>query len=216
MSPPAACLEVPRKGLRVPPEPNPCEPLGGAHAPAVAHAAAEAIPRAHPRALVPEQLLDGDEIVILALKPSLWYVLIVSFPWVAGVVLLTAAIGRFGLFFDWITTRTAVQALVAVAGLRLGVAVLQWVSRLYVLTNRRVMRVRGVFNVDLFEAPLTRLQNTFVSLTWYERLLGLGSIGLATAGTGAAEAWWEYVARPLEIHDRLRQAIREAQGTAGV
>lgn len=170
----------------------------------------EAISAYAPEDLVPPQLLDGGETVILAIKPSLWFIVFNSIRWVA--LLAPIVVGLLWMSPGWriVEPRLLVQAATGLMVLRLGVATLQWVSRLYVLTNRRVMRVRGVFNVDIFEANLARIQNTYLRLHWYERLLGLGTIDLATAGSGAVEASWENVARPLEIHEAIRRAISQS------
>jgi uncharacterized membrane protein YdbT with pleckstrin-like domain len=161
--------------------------------------------------LVPADLLDGGEIVILAIKPSLWFVLIKSFRWVMAMIFLV-------LLTNWIdegmvplARSVIVQVAIALAALRLGLALLEWVSRLYVLTNRRIMRLTGIFNIDLFECQLTKIQNTFLTLAWYERLLGLGTISFATAGTGGIEVSWTHVNNPLELHERVRSAIHRAQ-----
>src|SRR5262245_46491126 len=91
--------------------------------------------------LVPAQLLDGGEIIILALKPSLWFVPIVSLRWLALAVLLFACAQWSGLAgYSW----TLIQVALIIAFGRLGYAMLQWASRSYYLTNRRVMRIRGV------------------------------------------------------------------------
>lgn len=166
-----------------------------------------------PTDLLPAHLLDGDEIVILAIKPSLWFILFASSRWLVAMGIVIALsewiVGTFG--FLGLTQPMVVQAALALAGARFGFALLQWVSRLYVLTNRRIMRLMGIFNVDLFECPLTKIQNTYLSLAWYERLTGVGSIGFATAGTGGIEASWLNVNNPMELHERLRSAIRRAQ-----
>jgi uncharacterized membrane protein YdbT with pleckstrin-like domain len=91
---------------------------------------------------------------------------------------------------------------------RLAWATLEWVSRLYVLTNRRVMRIRGVFNVDLFECSLDRIENTSTSLTLGERLVRVGTVSFETAGGGAS---WRMVPRALELHERLREAMGRAK-----
>src|SRR3989304_3816056 len=119
--------------------------------------------------LVPAHLLDRDEIVILAVKPSLWFVLFVSARWLAlaGVVIVLAALFDEPFMLD---TLTLVEGALALAAARVGIALLQWASRLYVLTNRRVIRVRGILRVDVFECQLSRIQNTFLILNWYERV----------------------------------------------
>lgn len=168
--------------------------------------------------LLPAHLLDGDEIVILAIKPSLWFVVFASFRWLVATILLILAAGYLARAVPQLDTPMILRGAVALAAARIGVAVLQWVSRLYVLTNRRIMRLTGILNVDLFECPLTKIQNTYLTLAWYERLTGLGTISFATAGTGGIEASWINVNNPLELHERVRSAIHRAQrpGNGGI
>jgi len=162
---------------------------------------------------IPAHLLDGGEVVELKLKPSLWFIVFVSLRTLLAamlVVVLSHSLSRV-LEPVYLTQALVVKTATGLAAARLVVAALQWVSRLYVLTNRRVMSIRGVFHVDIFECPLARIQNTFLSLTLYERVLGLGTIGFATAGTAGVEATWENINHPLEIHERVRGAIRRCQ-----
>jgi len=162
--------------------------------------------------LVPERLLDGGEIVILAIKPSLWFILFASARWVAFLVLIAVLAPRLEPVLPWGSPVMVTKAAVALAAARLGFATLEWVARLYVLTNRRVMRVRGIFNVDLFECSLLRIENTHLTFAWYERIFGLGSIWFATAGTAGCQPGWVTVARPLEVHEQIRAAIARARG----
>jgi len=165
--------------------------------------------------LLPVHLLDGDEIVILAIKPSLWFVIFASFRWLAATAIVILAAGSLSKVVPQVNAPMLIKAAIALAAARLGMAVLQWVSRLYVLTNRRIMRLTGILNVDLFECPLTKIQNTYLTLAWYERLTGLGTISFATAGTGGVEASWINVNNPLELHERVRSAIHRAQRPGG-
>lgn len=161
--------------------------------------------------LLPAHLLDGDEIVILAIKPSLWFVVFMSIRWLVAMVLVILVAGWLGYRIPHVNPALIVQAAAALVAARVGFAVLQWVSRLYVLTNRRIMRLTGILNVDLFECQLTKIQNTYLTLAWYERLTGLGTISFATAGTGGVEASWTNVNNPLELHERVRSAIHRAR-----
>jgi uncharacterized membrane protein YdbT with pleckstrin-like domain len=160
--------------------------------------------------IVPAHLLDGGEIVIFAIKPSLWFVVFRSARWLLAVLFVLMAVVYFKVYLPW-NPALIMQGALGVAALRLGFALLQWVSRLYVLTNRRIMRLTGILNVDLFECALTKIQNTHLRMTWYERLTGLGTISFATAGTGGVEASWTNVNNPLEIHERVRSAIHRAR-----
>ncbi len=176
---------------------------------------ASAVPCA-PDELVPAHLLSGGEIVVLAIKPSLLFVLFRSFRWIVAVALLIALGYSLAGHVGWLNARGMVRFAALLALIPVVVALLQWFSRLYVLTNRRVMRIRGIFNVNVFECPLSRIQNTFLTLALYERVFRLGSIAFATAGTGGVEAVWENIAHPLEIHERVRNAVRRAQNSGGV
>jgi len=162
-----------------------------------------------PAHVVPAQLLDGDEIVILAIKPSLWFVIFVSFRWLVAMGLLVA--GAIWLIPQPTWQAITIQAAVGVAAVRLIVGLLQWASRLYILTDRRVRLIRGVFNVRVFECSLVRIQHTELRLAIHERLLRLGSIWFTTAGTGLVDAVWLHLARPLEVHERVREAINRAK-----
>lgn len=158
------------------------------------------------REMVPAHLLDGGEVVYFATKPSPWFVLLVSSRWVAAGILL-ALVGGTSVVpssYQSILYQTGFWITAA----RLAWATLEWVSRLYVLTNRRVMRIRGVFNVDLFECSLDRIENTSTSLTLWERVVRVGTVSFETAGGGAS---WRMVSRALELHERLREAIGRAK-----
>ena len=54
-----------------------------------------------PEDLVPAQLLDGGEVVILAIKPSLWFILFNSFRWVAVLGLLVAVVLWYSPGIGW-------------------------------------------------------------------------------------------------------------------
>jgi hypothetical protein len=162
--------------------------------------------------LVPEHLLDGGEVVILAIKPSLWFIVFASARFLLAMVLVMAIAPWVAPLIPGSETSHFVKVAAALAAGRLGFAVLEWASRLYVLTNRRVMRIRGIFNINLFECALARVQNTYLTLAWYERLTRLGTISFATAGTSSLEASWLHCAHPLEVHEQVRAAIRRARG----
>ena len=163
-----------------------------------------------PEVVVPAGLLDGGEIVILAVKPSLWFIPIVSLRWLAvGALLCVAA--HTELLWSFRPQLLPVAASIAI--FRVGYATLQWVSRYYVLTNRRVMRIRGVLSVELFECPLSRIAGTSVVVSPPERLTRTGTIRLSTvAGGPEGRASWRTLARPWEVHEQLRAAIDKACG----
>jgi uncharacterized membrane protein YdbT with pleckstrin-like domain len=158
--------------------------------------------------LLPSELLRDNETVIIACKPSLW--LIVFFSFRVVVIALVLAVCLLVLS-PWLGLGRVTQVLQiglgAVIVLRLVVGLLQWASRVYVLTDQRVIRIRGVFTIDIFQCERSKVQNTFLTLTLPQRILKLGSIGFTTAGTAGVEAVWEHIKNPLAIHEQLNQAF---------
>jgi hypothetical protein len=97
---------------------------------------------------------------------------------------------------------------VAAAAGRLLWQCLEWWCRIYVLTDRRVIRRMGVLRVSVFEAPLRNLQHTSVFRLLRERLFGLGSIGFATAGSDVFDAFWVMVRQPFVVHRTVVESVR--------
>jgi len=174
---------------------------------AAVDAPSAAAPATADKVAVPADLLDGGEVVILAIKPSLWTVLFSSFQWLLGGAVIVA----FGRWFapGWIANAVLVQSVLAVIALRAGFAVMQWVSRVYVLTNRRVMRIRGVFRADVFACPLVKVINTGIAVAPHEALTRLGTIWFNT-GQDTVDGSWYHTARPHEVHAQIRRAIERA------
>lgn len=161
--------------------------------------------------LLPSDLLDEREVVIFAIKPSLWTVAFLSVR-VVVICLVVAVVamlaGRYlpeGPYAAYI-----IEACGLISLGRVGFAFLQWLSRSYVLTDQRVIRIRGVFTIDIFQCSLSRIQNTFMNLTLVQRLLRLGNIAFTTAGTGSVEAIWRHCRDPLKVHHQLIAAMNNA------
>ena len=161
--------------------------------------------------LLPGDLLADDETVIFAIKPSLWSIAFVSFRTVAVASLLALGTYILGPAFHLGVYGLYIIELCGFVVLgRVGLALLQWASRTYVLTDRRVIRIRGVLTIDIFQSSLTRIQNTFMVLTLPARFFGLGDIEFTTAGTGGIEAVWRHLKNPLPIHHQLLRAMNTA------
>ena len=165
----------------------------------------------HPRVatMLPAELLQGGEIIVLLIKPSPWSILIRSARPLAVLATVIACL-------LWLRNFSYITALARRDLMFLGMAggllyvfwqFLEWLSRVYVLTDRRVIRVKGVVRVQVFEAPLRQIQHTETIFSLPERLMGLGTITFATAGTGGVEAAWEMIASPLETHQTVVKTL---------
>ncbi len=154
--------------------------------------------------------LDGDEIVQFSIKPSPWFIALVSLKWVLAMALLGAALA-LAIRGGWTQGVVALNVVVGVAALRVAVATLQWASKLYVLTNRRVMQFKGVLNVSVAECRLAKITAIDVDVFWYGHALRIGSIRMKPLDPGSRTLTWDDVAHPQEVHELLVRAIRKAQ-----
>ena len=197
------------------PHHNPDDRVKPAHKHAMAAADASDAAEAEPmlvraNAMLPAELLQPGEIIILLIKPSPLFILLVPMRFIAVVLLCALLIGQLlsrgiNLGMD---QHDLIIATLAVLGLRLFWQMLDWLSQVYVLTDQRIIRVMGVLNVQVFECPLQKIQQTDLILPLIQRLFWLGSIGFATAGTAAHEAYWLMIAKPLEVHNKIVQTLR--------
>ena len=176
-------------------------------------------------AIVPADLLEDGELILLAVKPSGWFVLLVSWPVLAAAGVVTAA----AYLAHGVLPTTALQHLVlliciAAGCLRVVLACFQWLGQLYVLTDRRVIRIRGVIHVDLLACPLKQVRQVVLTAAILERPLHLGSLYFevsrqhpedqhngADASGDPADANWTHIAHAAEIHEIVLNAIRRAR-----
>jgi hypothetical protein len=158
-----------------------------------------------------QQSLTGDEVVQVVLKPSLWYIAVLSWRWVLGVVLLHACILVSGQG-TWTATHTILfQGGVLLAVGRTGFAVMQWSSRWYLLTNRRVMRRSGVLRPEERHCLLTRVCAVKTRVNAWQRMLRIGSVQIQPAEDKAAVVGWNFVQNPARVHEMIEAAVRKAQ-----
>jgi uncharacterized membrane protein YdbT with pleckstrin-like domain len=181
--------------------PTTMEPRAAQSAPAVEAAEEELAGIAH--------LLQPGETVILLLKPSLLFVPLASVSSLLGIAMVT-------FFFAWLERRFPALpgsdhmfiALGILCGaVRLLWQVLEWITRIYVLTDRRIIRRKGVVRVSVFECPLGNVQQTAVLQSLRERVFFLGTLCFATAGAASFIALWQYVANPFEVQRTVADAI---------
>ncbi len=136
------------------------------------------------------------------------YIPLASLSGLLVIAVVTLALMYLGRLVGMPGTDTAAFGL-GVAG---GIALLawqglEWWSRLYVLTDRRVLRRKGVLRPTVFEARLRDIQHTSVFRRLRERTCGLGSIGFASAGSEVFNAFWVMIRQPFAVHRTVVEAI---------
>jgi uncharacterized membrane protein YdbT with pleckstrin-like domain len=163
--------------------------------------------------MVPRQILQDDEIVLVLTKPSLFFIFYESVFFVAVALML----GVLAVQLPWISSSiyfpprlVALVTVLACVG-RLVWALLVWTSHIYMLTNLRVVTIKGVINVHMFQTQLRRISKTEVYRPLGQRIFATGTIGIATAAAaGQVDSTWVMISRPEETHEQIVAAINKS------
>ena len=158
--------------------------------------------------LLAGNVIPQGELIQLLLKPSRWFILLNS-TWFALVTTLALAVLHvFAMRPMFISIASTVQlGLFLVAG-RVMWATVQWMGRYYILTDLRVLRVSGIFAIDIQACALRKVQGVNFYSYIGERLLGAGCI---ETGGPEGKMVWQTVARPRAVHRMVAAAVARAQ-----
>jgi uncharacterized membrane protein YdbT with pleckstrin-like domain len=125
----------------------------------------------------PEKLLHGNEQIVLDLRPH-WITL---FP-VTSVLVVVSALGVVAATLDWPSAVQWLALLAIVVALGwFGVALVRWVSTMFVLTTDRLISREGILRKSGIEIPLERINTVFFSQKLYERMVGAGDLAVESA-----------------------------------
>ena len=83
--------------------------------------------------------------------------------------------------------------------------VLIWRSREYVVTNRRVIQLAGVFNKNITDSSLDKVNDVKMSQSFMGRLLGYGNIEILTASELGVNKF-TYIGRPIQYKTAMINA----------
>ena len=165
---------------------------------------------------VPRELqpwVDETTQVLIDIWPSVWAVVIEPSRWYAFFLLVgllgsvvLAAMGWLGAYGHWVLIVIG-SAMVLRGAWQLIVRDM----RRYVLTNRNVLRVSGVFARKAAGVSLSRVQHVVVVRSLLERLTGTGTLGFSAAGTDRIEIAWVTIARPMARLEEVQRVMDKRQ-----
>jgi len=170
--------------------------------------------RTHPLAaiMLTGQLLQGGEVVQLMLRPSLWFIPLICLKFLGCVAIALIAAKIYDEQLPG-PMRFYLEAAIFIAGTRLAIATMQWYTRLYVLTDLRVMRIAGIFRIQVADCPLRRVAVARTFCTTREKITRIGTIEIIPQEETHHVCTWQMVARPREVLKIVRAAIaRSKQG----
>lgn len=171
---------------------------------------------ASPWTTLPGGVIDGGEIVMLAIKPSLWRPVFESAAWIVTSIVLAGTLLWTRKTIPGFSLTTSAQIVLLIGVVRLGWAVVHWVPAWHVLTNRRVIDVRGVRTPRIDSCNLLNIRNTYLNTSSTESLVRLGTILFVTDHPEAPPITWRNITKPDLVHAKIRRAIENAIDQHGI
>ena len=94
----------------------------------------------------------------------------------------------------------------------LGWALLETIFWKYTVTDRRIFVRHGLLSVTEETARPRRVQDITLRQSIFDRLFGVGTLSIDTAGTEGGALDFRGLVRPTEVRELIEDAVREATG----
>lgn len=82
---------------------------------------------------------------------------------------------------------------------------LRWNSEQYIVTDRRVIQVRGVLSKEVVDSSLEKINDVELAQSWIGRLFNYGTIEISTAADAGVNVM-DSISRPLEFKRMMLEA----------
>ena len=163
---------------------------------------------------IPERVLRDGEQIILTVKPSVWFILLNSMqPLIilGAMIAFVASVDVIGLRLAGEIRRGLLLGLLLGMGLTLLLSCFRWVGRLYVLTDRRLLRISQIFRVNVFECELSRISGVDIVQGVAERIVGIGSLKFEIEDNPYSNPDWTNIAQTQNVAEEIRAAVSRAR-----
>jgi hypothetical protein len=89
-----------------------------------------------------------------------------------------------------------------------------WLSRQYVITNQRVMKVTGIFNKDVIDSSLEKVNDVKLVQSVLGRIFGYGTINIMTASELGVNMF-NQIANPVKFKTTMLDAKEKSENEVG-
>jgi uncharacterized membrane protein YdbT with pleckstrin-like domain len=104
-------------------------------------------------------------------------------------------------------------ALVAVVSMIIDI--LRWRAEEFLITNHRVIQCSGIFNKNVLDSSLNKINDVALQHTWLGRMFGYGTLEILTASEEAVNRI-EKISRPIEFKQTLLEAKARSEYPAEI
>ena len=149
---------------------------------------------------VEKLLVPGEEIVFVTRRH--WLALLPVILIDLGIAIVIAAVTVAGIVFLQVAYAPLALLLLLVPVLHFLIQFVQWRSEQYIVTNRRVMDVRGTFNKYVSDTSLEKVNDLVLHQSFLGRILDYGDLRVMS-GSDAGVDRFQRVARPLQLKSAI-------------
>ena len=128
-----------------------------------------------------------------------------------GVVVAILVLALF-LWIGW--EGVAATAFLLLVVVTLGWALLRTIFWKYTISDRRIFVRHGLLSVTEETARLGRVQDITLRQSIFDRLFGVGTLSIDTAGTSGSALEFRGLVHPTDVRELLEDAVRDAGGEA--
>lgn len=138
---------------------------------------------------------------ITAIRKGFWFLIFMIIVGIAPMLLWPGVSYMFWIFLGCV--------LIGLLGL--GYAYVLWYFSLYIVTNERIRQIsqKGLFKKTVIDLGLDKIQS--VSVNTPNAAAGISGYGTILIQTGVGDLVISQVPKPEKIHNKLQDAIMEAQ-----
>ena len=160
------------------------------------------------------RLLGDNEDVLIVARRHWLAVLSATVKAIVAIVVLVAAIWAV---WRYVGFWQPYLVLVLVAILlwpitTLVVAYLRWSHEVYIVTNFRVIQVDGVFNKNVLDSSLEKVNDVMMRQSFFGRMMDYGDVEILTASEDAINRF-DQIAHPIRFKHTMMSAKNELEGT---
>jgi uncharacterized membrane protein YdbT with pleckstrin-like domain len=153
-----------------------------------------------------ESLLANNERIILKTRQH-WFVLVsMIFVEIVLIVVLFAAVSALSILVTPIAAIGFVILLVPIAYMLRDILI--WFQKQYIITNRRVVQVSGIFSKDVVDSSLEKVNDVKMSQSFFGRLFDYGDIEILTASELGVNLF-KRIGDPVEFKTAMLNAKEE-------
>lgn len=163
----------------------------------------------------PDYVPDGERVLIDD-RPHIVFVFTQMWRWIVLGLIAWGAMRWIGMSISQPALISGANGVLVIVGLRFMLGLLDWSVRRHILTDARIIAKFGILQTVTTDIPLRRIQHCVLVRPLAERIFGIGSIGITSAGTGSVDLVWRGMEHPEQVLDTIRrEADRMSSHGAG-